>query len=77
VEAYNRGDFVEAVKRFRGAADQGHAVAQFALGVMCDKGQGDKPIIKLSARGQSQRQRTRVVRFLDQGPKPSFNKNLI
>jgi TPR repeat protein len=38
--AYRRGNFAEAVKGFRKAADQGHAVAQFNLGVMYNKGHG-------------------------------------
>ena len=40
VDAYKRGDFAEAVNWFRKAADQGHAVAQFSLGVMYNKGHG-------------------------------------
>jgi TPR repeat protein len=40
LDAYRRGNFAEAVKGFRKAADQGHAVAQFNLGVMYNKGHG-------------------------------------
>src|SRR6266700_3359375 len=40
VDAYKRGDFAEAVNWFRKAADQGHAVAQFSLGVVYKKGRG-------------------------------------
>ena len=40
VDAYRRGDYAAAFRELRPLADQGHAVAQFNLGVMCDKGQG-------------------------------------
>jgi TPR repeat protein len=31
---------VEAIKWYRKAADQQHAVAQFSLGIMCANGEG-------------------------------------
>jgi tetratricopeptide (TPR) repeat protein len=40
VEADKRGDFAEAVKWYRKAADQGHASAQFNLAINYEKGQG-------------------------------------
>lgn len=39
VAAYNRGDYTTAEKLFRKAADQGHAQAQFKLGVMYSSGE--------------------------------------
>ena len=38
--AYNRGDYVPAMKVFRAMAEQGHAKAQSVLGVMYRRGQG-------------------------------------
>ncbi len=38
VEAWGRGDYDRAVQEFRPLAEQGHASAQFNLGVMYDKG---------------------------------------
>ena len=38
--AYNRGDYVPAMRVFRTLAEQGHAKAQNVLGVMFRKGQG-------------------------------------
>ena len=38
--AYNRGDYVPAVRVFRTLAEQGNAKAQNVLGVMFRKGQG-------------------------------------
>ena len=38
--AYQRGDYTTALKEFRPLAEQGHAEAQFQLGVMYDAGQG-------------------------------------
>jgi TPR repeat protein len=38
--AYNRGDYVPAVKVFRAMAEQGNAEAQSLLGVMYRRGQG-------------------------------------
>ena len=38
--AYKSGDYAEAVKMFRLAADQGDATAQYNLGVMYAKGKG-------------------------------------
>jgi TPR repeat protein len=38
--AYNRGDYVPAVRVFRRLAEQGNAKAQNVLGVMFRKGQG-------------------------------------
>ena len=38
--AYNRGDYVPAVKVFRAMAEQGNAKAQSVLGVMYRRGQG-------------------------------------
>ena len=38
--AYNRGDYVPAVRVFRALAEQGNAKAQNVLGVMFRKGQG-------------------------------------
>ncbi len=40
VEAWGRGDYDRAVQEFRPLAEQGHAPAQFNLGVMYDKGHG-------------------------------------
>jgi TPR repeat protein len=40
VEAYKRREFAEAVEWYRRASDQGHALAQFNLALMYDKGQG-------------------------------------
>ena len=39
-EAYGRGDFVEAVKWYRKAAEQGLSQAQYNLGVMYAEGRG-------------------------------------
>jgi hypothetical protein len=38
--AYNRGDYVPAIKVFRAMAEQGNAKAQSVLGVMYRRGQG-------------------------------------
>jgi TPR repeat protein len=38
--AYQRGDYAEAVKRYGVVADQGHADAQYWVGVMYDGGKG-------------------------------------
>ncbi|MEA2940015.1 MAG: uncharacterized protein QOD09_544 [Bradyrhizobium sp.] len=38
--AYNRGDYVPAMRAFRALAEQGNAKAQSLLGVMFRKGQG-------------------------------------
>ena len=38
--AYNRGDYVPAIRVFRAMAAQGNAKAQSALGVMYRRGQG-------------------------------------
>ena len=38
--AYDRGDYAEAVRWYRMAADQGLADAQFVLGFMYANGQG-------------------------------------
>jgi len=38
--AYNRGDYVPAVKVFRAMAEQGNAKAQSVLGAMYRRGQG-------------------------------------
>jgi TPR repeat protein len=38
--AYNRGDYVPAIKVFRAMAEQGNARAQSVLGVMYRRGQG-------------------------------------
>src|SRR3954471_7255665 len=38
--AYNRGDYVPAIRVFRKLAEQGNAKAQNALGVMFRKGEG-------------------------------------
>ncbi len=38
--AYGKGDYAEALKLFRLAADQGNASAQTALGIMYAMGQG-------------------------------------
>ena len=40
VAAYRRGDYGTAYREFKAFAERGHAKAQFALGVMYDKGQG-------------------------------------
>ena len=39
-DAYKRGDYDTALKEFRPLAEQGHAGAQYNLGVMYDKGRG-------------------------------------
>src|SRR5258708_14554818 len=41
--AYNRGDYVPAVRLFRPLAEQGNAKAQNMLGVMYRRGQGVAP----------------------------------
>ncbi|MBL0231946.1 MAG: sel1 repeat family protein [Moraxellaceae bacterium] len=38
--AYQKGDYAAALKEFNEAAEQGHADAQFNLGLMYRKGQG-------------------------------------
>ncbi len=38
--AYNRGDYVPAIRLFRPLAEQGNAKAQKVLGVMYRRGQG-------------------------------------
>ena len=38
--AYNRGDYVPAIRLFRPLAEQGNAKAQSVLGVMYRRGQG-------------------------------------
>lgn len=38
--AYNRGDYLPAIKVFRAMAEQGNAKAQSVLGVMYRRGQG-------------------------------------
>ena len=38
--AYNRGDYVPAIKVFRAMAEQGNAKAQSVVGVMYRRGQG-------------------------------------
>jgi TPR repeat protein len=38
--AYNRGDYVPAIRVFRALAEQGNAKAQSALGVMYRRGKG-------------------------------------
>ena len=40
VAAYERGDYATALKEWRPFAEQGHADAQFNLGVMYAKGEG-------------------------------------
>lgn len=40
IYAYNRGDYQEALGKWTPLAEQGHAPAQFNLGVMYDKGDG-------------------------------------
>ncbi len=40
LEAYNRGDYMTALREFRPLADQGGASAQNNLGVLYGKGQG-------------------------------------
>ncbi len=40
VEAHDRGDYKEAFREFLPLAEQGIALAQFNLGLMCDKGHG-------------------------------------
>jgi len=40
VDAYNRGDYETALKKFLPLAEQGDAAAQFNLGKMYRKGQG-------------------------------------
>ncbi len=40
VEAYNRGDYATALKIWRPLAEQGHAKAQYDLGVMYFMGRG-------------------------------------
>ncbi len=39
-EAYDRGDYATALKEWRPLAEQGHAKAQYNLGVMYDDGEG-------------------------------------
>ena len=40
--AFERGDYEAALRLYRPPAEQGHAEAQYNLGVMYDKGQGVK-----------------------------------
>jgi len=40
LDAYNRGDYAEARKLLRPAAEQGEALAQTVLGAMYDSGRG-------------------------------------
>ena len=40
VEAYRTGDYVTAMNEWRPLAEQGNMVAQYALGVMYDLGEG-------------------------------------
>ena len=42
-QAYQRGDFTEALKFWRPLAEAGDAKAQFNIGVMCDEGRGLEP----------------------------------
>ena len=50
VDAYNRGDYATALREWKPLAQQGHADAQFNLGVMYEKGRGvpqdDKTAVK-------------------------------
>ena len=43
VEAYERGDYVTAMKELRPLADQGNADAQFFMGLIYDNGHGVAP----------------------------------
>ncbi len=38
--AYQRGDYATAIRELRPLAEQGHARAQYSLGIMYDNGQG-------------------------------------
>jgi TPR repeat protein len=38
--AYNRGDYMPAIRLFRPLAEQGNARAQHLIGVMCHRGEG-------------------------------------
>jgi len=40
VAAYNEGDYQKAIQKFKPLAEQGHAIAQYSLGLMYDDGQG-------------------------------------
>ncbi len=40
LEAHDRGDYATALKEWRPLAEQGHAEAQYNLGLMYDQGQG-------------------------------------
>lgn len=40
VEAYKRGDFAGAMRKFRPVAEAGDAIAQLTLGVMYHNGEG-------------------------------------
>ncbi len=40
VAAYQRGDYATALREWRPLAEQGHAPAQFILGIMYEDGQG-------------------------------------
>ena len=40
IEAYERGDYAAALREIRPLAEQGHATAQFNLGLMYSLGQG-------------------------------------
>ena len=40
MEAYNRGDYMPAIRLFRPLAEQGNARAQHLIGVMYHKGEG-------------------------------------
>ena len=40
IDAYLKGDYAQAIRLFRPLAEQGHADAQYSLGIMYQKGQG-------------------------------------
>ena len=42
-EAYHRGDYATALKKFRPLAEQGHPKAQYHLGLMYESGRGVVP----------------------------------
>ncbi len=58
LDAVNRGDFATALKEWKPLAEQGHAEAQYNLGVMYDRGEGvtqdDKAALKWYKRAAEQ-----------------------
>ncbi|HSW52134.1 MAG TPA: tetratricopeptide repeat protein, partial [Sulfuricaulis sp.] len=54
IAAYNRGDVVEAMRRFQVAAEAGHAPAQARLGYILDKAEENEQAVKWYRRAAEQ-----------------------